>query len=122
MEVARFMANGQSTSAAHRSDLEDAVQNAEQAFVLRDYQRAFDLSSEVLSVASYLSMDSEGSDNCVCLQTSAVNVQLTEADLPNHSFIVRMSCDIALTDRAAVVALQSCYEMSDARNDTFLAW
>lgn len=120
MEVASFMANGQSTSAAHRSDLEDAVQNAEQAFVLKDYQRALDLSSEVLSVG--FSMETEGSDNCVCLQTSAVNVQLTEADLTDHSFIVRMSCDIALTDRAAVVALQSCYEMSDTRNAAFLTW
>jgi hypothetical protein len=127
MRVERFIANGQSTSAArhgaHLHDLEDAVQNVERAFVLKDYQTALDLSSEVLSAESHSSLETERiSDCCVCLQTIAVNGPLAEAECTEFSFTIRMSCDIALTDRAAVVALQSCYELSDTQNTAFLTW
>jgi hypothetical protein len=103
----------------HHHDLESAVQNAERAFVVRDYQRALKISSEILSAGSHsLETEASGGNCCVCLQIRAVGLSTAE----EFSFVICMTFDIALTDRAAAVALQSSYEISDKDSTVFLTW
>jgi hypothetical protein len=95
----------------HTDDsLEDAVQNAERSFVLKDYKRALKLSVDVLSAENDMPSRNDPA-GCVCLTTS-LDTGIRQEESPGGEFTIRMTPDISLLDRAAVVALQGAYELS----------
>lgn len=116
MDTARALSReleAKSPHVLHYDTLEETVQNAERMFVLKDYEKALELSVEALgrclendySQQSY--KDHETSD-CIRLQTTPLNH--VDSQLPQ---IVCLTLNVSLADRAAVVALQSGYELSN---------
>ena len=91
------------------------MQNAERCFVLKDYENALDLSKEVLSAET--GSQSQKESSCICLQTCPLHLDCRSSknEATTAKWLVRLNPDISLADRAAVVALQSGYEIS---NDT----
>lgn len=105
----------------HTDDnLEDAVQNAERSFVLKDYEKALKLSVDVSSAENDMPSRNDPA-GCVCLTTS-LDPGIRQEESSGGEFTVRMTPDISLLDRAAVVALQSSYETpgNDAGRTAFV--
>lgn len=92
----------------NQHSLEETVQSAERVFVLKEYKEALKFSIQALSFAEKDPPSLKNQSDCVCLTTPLD----TQPEVMNGSFVVKMTTDISLLDRAAVVALQASHELS----------